>query len=150
MWRKRKPLLPGSSAFKTEPSSTATPGSGASRRSRLARSLGLSTHDQTQNDSQSRTILGMEEEERSDPFGSQLSKETSSVVTAPRPGWARVERHASRSQSTGETGEASSDGLQTEMSNETQPKRQSWGKAPGVPKNTQGVRKNVWEVRRKS
>lgn len=64
MWRKRRkvePLLPGSSLFKTKRSSTATPSSRESRRSRLARSLGVSNADQTGSDSQARTILDTEE-----------------------------------------------------------------------------------------
>lgn len=57
MWRNRRPAV-----FKSHGSSTATPASAESRRSRFARSLGLSTYDQTGNDSQSRTILGHDEE----------------------------------------------------------------------------------------
>ena len=64
MWRKHRKaqsLLPGSSLFKSKQSSAMTPSSHASRRSRFARSLGLSNADHSTTDSQTRTILAAEE-----------------------------------------------------------------------------------------
>lgn len=163
MWRKQRPLLPGSSAFKSPPSSTATPGSGESRRSRFARSIGLTTHDTTGTDSQSRTILDNEEDENrwmpvppsasSDP---NLSKESATVYSTPRPAqfWSKVERSTSRTQEMSEAGSSRNNAIrvdrevQMEESEGQPPKRQSWGKPLGG-KSTQGMKKNVWEVRKK-
>lgn len=165
MWRKRNPILPGSSAFKSHHTSTATPGSGKSRRERFARSLGLSTHDPTGNDSQSRTILG-NDDDLDDGWarapapassGPDQAKESSTVVVTPRPTqfWNTVERTSSHPREMSEAGSSRSGGIHVdtevrqESSGDQPPKRQSWGKAPSVPKSGQGVKKTVWEVRKK-
>ncbi|KAF2268887.1 hypothetical protein CC78DRAFT_330672 [Lojkania enalia] len=148
MWRKRRPLLPGSSAFKSShPSSTATPGSGQSRRSQFARriqnSLGLSTLDQTGTDSQSRTILGNEEDGEAGWMGSdQKGNTTTTIVSQARPPqfWNTVERKDSHG-ITQEMSEASSSSQQESVPQEGAPRRQS--------KNLQGMRKNTWQVRKK-
>jgi hypothetical protein len=158
MWRKRnsQPLLPGSSAFKSPKSSGASPGSGESRRSRMARSLGLSNHDPTENDSQSRTILGEEEAGNTWVPGSPGEAEVMKdgvVVAQPRPAqfWNKVERGPSHS--SGEMTEAgSSNGgiiVNSEVLMDTTEgaKKSSWAK--GL-KSSNGMKKTTWEVRRKS
>jgi hypothetical protein len=108
------------------------------------RSLGLSTNEQTGTDSQSRTILGNEEEETgSGAFGSEVRKEESNMTASSRPAeyFARVERSRSHPSNSGENVDADKE------TSDGPPMRQSWGR--GVPKSPQGVRKNVWEVRRK-
>ncbi|KAF2006254.1 hypothetical protein P154DRAFT_255849 [Amniculicola lignicola CBS 123094] len=166
MWRKRRPLLPGSSAFKSAPvSSTATPGSGGSgsRRSRIARrfesTLGISTHDnETGTDSQSRTILGNEEEENrwmplpNSPGGESERKDGATVVAQPRPAqfWNKVERGHTQSPDIQEGGNAANGQIrvdrEVQMSEEQRDHRQSWGRGLRGP---QGMKKNVWEVRKK-
>ncbi|KAF2271924.1 uncharacterized protein EI97DRAFT_240135 [Westerdykella ornata] len=147
MWRKRRPLLPGSSIFKSHPSSTATPGSGESRRSRIARSLGLSAYDHSGTDSQARTILGNEDGTASAAFGTEIMKENTSVTATPRSPqyWTRVERRP------GEAGGSSSEDARGagEEAGEGPPKPLASGKAVGAPRSGQGVKKTVWEVRRK-
>jgi len=142
MWRKRGPLLPGSSAFRSAKSSTTTPASGGSRSSRLARSLGFAQTDQTA-DSQSRTVAGNEDE-----TGNGLKD--SSVVVA-RSGdaqvWERVERVHSNVLDEG--GEASSEGG---AGNDEPTNSQEFGGKNSTAKRdmgAQGMRKNVWEVRKK-
>lgn len=166
MWRKRKPLLPGSSLFKSAPSSTATPGSGSgqSRRTRFVRSLGLSTlGTQTGTDSQSRTILGSEEDAgehgehgEHGAFGVELSKEGSAVTATSRPvqhsqHFKSVERGRSHPSEGG--GEASRSNEEVQMAEGSSegppPMRQVWAKGPATVPPKQGVKKNVWEVRRK-
>ncbi|KAF2688794.1 hypothetical protein K458DRAFT_400920 [Lentithecium fluviatile CBS 122367] len=135
MYRKRRRnvnLLPGSSAFKSsDPNSTATIGS---RRNRIARSLGLSNIDQTGTDSQSRTILGSEEEGQSG-----WSAEMQGTPQQERDKFfGKVERV--KTQEVGEEKGEGSDGA---------PKRKSFTGPPrGGPKSP-GLKKNVWEVRRK-
>lgn len=142
MWRKRGPLLPGSSAFKSGKSSTATPGSGGSRPSRIAQSLGLAQTDPVA-DSQSRTMLGDEEE------GGKGLKDGSVVVA--RSGnaqiWDRVEKVDSNPSAEGE-GESSEGGFR---SNEVKNPQEDGGSDSRARKgkSTQGMRKNVWEVRKK-
>ncbi|KAF2471424.1 uncharacterized protein BDR25DRAFT_286022 [Lindgomyces ingoldianus] len=158
MWRKRRPLLPGSSAFKSHPSTTATPGSSGSRRSRFARglqSLGLSTVSEAGTDSQSRTILGTEEDGENrwmavaNPQSSEadLNKEGTNVtVTQPRPAqfWNKVERGRAPQPEMEVAGSASG-GIKAEREVLQDSKRQSWR----GPKSPQGLKKNVWEVRKK-
>ncbi|KAF2179019.1 hypothetical protein K469DRAFT_731295 [Zopfia rhizophila CBS 207.26] len=165
MWRKRRPLLPGSSAFKSHHSSTTAPSSGSSRRTRFARSLGLSTHDTTGTDSQSRTVFGNEEEgeNRWMPLPASASnnldlrKQRNTIVAQPRPAqfWKKVER-GSKMHEVEETGSGSGNGgirvdREVKMDSEQRdgPKRQSWGRGMGGFKSPQGLRKNVWEVRKK-
>lgn len=137
MWRKRRPLLPGSSAFKSQHTSTATPGSGASRRSRLARSLGLSNADPTGNDSQARTMLGSVEEGHG-TWAPDMQHSPSQPARAKFFG--KVERAQAQSHEVRESGSDSA---------EAAPKRQSWnGTSRNGPKSP-GLKKNVWEVRRK-
>ncbi|KAF2640929.1 hypothetical protein P280DRAFT_399564 [Massarina eburnea CBS 473.64] len=131
MWRKRQALFPDTSTFKTQRSSTAIPGSGESRRSRIARSLGLSNADESQGDSQSRTILGDEEA----GWAPEMHDGNSHPDRAQFFG--KVERVHAESQEV-ENGETSAG---------VAPLRKS--RSDGPPKSAEGMRKNVWEVRRK-
>ncbi|PSN67789.1 hypothetical protein BS50DRAFT_348795 [Corynespora cassiicola Philippines] len=146
MVRRRKPLLPGSSAFKSHPSSTATPGSGSSRRSRFARSIGLSHLDNTVTDSRGRTVTGPEEENHawmriptSTTSDTELQKTSEDSLNPGRAQFynkvERVHTEAHEMQDTDHSEAATSP-----------PKRQSFGPAPPTP---QGLKKNVWEVRKK-
>ena len=56
MFRKRRARMRGTPGIKSQSTSTSTPSIGL-RRSRFAIALGITTHDQTQNDSGNRTIL---------------------------------------------------------------------------------------------
>ncbi|KAF2730549.1 hypothetical protein EJ04DRAFT_39471 [Polyplosphaeria fusca] len=157
MWRKRRPLLPGSSAFKTAGnSSTATPGSNQSRRSRVARrlqdSLGLSQADQTGNDSQARTILGHEEGARwAPPSSLDLQKGNSAVIAHARPAEAAEyfnqvgRRDTSHTQDISEAGSSKQECRDSGEQSEDGNRRHS----RGPPKSQQGMRKTVWEVRKK-
>lgn len=140
MWRKRKPLLPGSSAFKSGPSSTATPGSGGTRRSRIARSLGLSNIEQTGTDSQARTILGAEEEHHHAWIGKAASTDSEAQQPSRSQFWNKVEKVHTDTQEISEAGSASG---------ETQPQNTSGGQPKGAINSPQGMKKNVWEVRKK-
>lgn len=151
MWRKRRPLLPGSSAFKSHPSTTATPGSGESRRSRIARSLGLSNIDQTGTDSQSRTILGNEEEGQG-AWVPEMQDSPSQPARAQFFG--KVERSQKQKQKEPQLEpqiqEVASSSSADNESPDAAPKKHSLtGPSRGGPKSPQGMRKNVWEVRKK-
>ncbi|KAF2016402.1 hypothetical protein BU24DRAFT_200936 [Aaosphaeria arxii CBS 175.79] len=170
MWRKRgRPLLPTSSMFKSksEPSSTATPGSGgSSRRTRFVRSLGLSTHDQTATDSQSRTILGSEDDADHEWGGFQHATTTDKVnsgvvVAQPRPTqyFSKVEKTTSMTTNGTEEGESSLMSSPTSGAREEQnvdvvegeggQKRNSWAGSSRKTPQQKGMRKNIWEVRKK-
>jgi hypothetical protein len=162
MWRKRRgPLLPGSSQFKSPHTSTATPGSNsrAGRFRRGLQSLGLSTHEQTGTDSQSRTILGDDDNgsNRWVPVDSVVGSEKDSrTVAQPRPAqfWNRVEAKGAAPVQMEEMGEGSGNQIMVErqVTTEVQPsdgKRFSWGRRISGIKTPSGMKKNVWEVRKK-
>lgn len=151
MWRKRRPILP--TVFKSPASSTATPGSAESRRSRFARSLGLSTHDQTGTDSQSRTILGNDEDGAQgwqEAPGSTITDKdgNTTVVAQPRPAqyWNKVERSATLSTHE-EMAETENAGMSRVRS--TGEASGHSGKQQGADVQKAGMKKNVWEVRKK-
>jgi len=139
MYRKRRrnsSLLPGLSGFKSsDPSSSATIGS---RRIRIARSLGLSNAVETGTDSQARTILGNEEEGQS---GWRPEMQESPAQAERAKFFGKVEKLKTDAvEVVNEAGESS----------DSAPQRKSWsGPSRGTPKNPQGMRKNVWEVRKK-
>ncbi|KAF2121292.1 hypothetical protein BDV96DRAFT_667935 [Lophiotrema nucula] len=158
MWRKQRPVLPGSSAFKSGPtSSTATPGSGQSRGSRIARrlqnSLGLSQVDETQNDSQTRTILGEEEGRWMNVPGSaasdpDLQKDKSQVVAMPTEFFNEVQRKSTQEMSEASSSSPAIPGYRD--SSEHHPQQQDSSKRHSRgSKNLQGMRKTTWEVRKK-
>ncbi|KAF1979272.1 hypothetical protein BU23DRAFT_523914 [Bimuria novae-zelandiae CBS 107.79] len=138
MWRKHRKaqsLVPGSSLFRSKhASSVATPSSHQSRRSRIARSLGLSSADQTGTDSQARTILDAEEgrstfEENpsTNPDRALYFEKVGRIHTQARDMAEADNEGASipgRPRSTGDVGPSS------------RPKHPGW-------------KKNVWEVRKK-
>jgi hypothetical protein len=135
MYRKHRrdiSLLPGSSAFKS--SSHGSNGTIGSRRNRIARSLGLSNADQTGTDSQARTILGDEEEGK---IGYTQGMEEKTAQQERGRFFGKVEKVTTHTEEVvSETGEGSEAAQYNEPS--------------GVaPKLSQGMRKNVWEVRRK-
>ncbi|KAF1961435.1 hypothetical protein CC80DRAFT_589798 [Byssothecium circinans] len=117
MWRKRQsPLL-----FKSQQSSTATPGSGASRRNGIARSFGFSSTDQSHGNSQSHTILGDEE------AGWAPELQQNQAHTKRAQFFSKVEKARTGSKEVG-----------------------SEGSAAGAPLDeSERMRRNVWEVRRK-
>ncbi|KAL1601491.1 hypothetical protein SLS60_006406 [Paraconiothyrium brasiliense] len=137
MWRKHRKsesLLPGSSLFKSKHSSTTTPSSRESRRSRIARSLGLSNVDETGTDSQARTILAAEE-------GQPTFEEISPTNPERALYFGNVERIQTQERE------------MSEASNGADPSSKSTRSASGTgssrePKNPH-LKKNVWEVRRK-
>lgn len=163
MWRKRRtPLLPGS-GFKANSSSAGTPGTN-SRPSRLRRglqSVGLSTYDQTGTDSQARTILGDNEEEHENrwvPVDSVIGSEKDSrVISQPRPAqfWNRVE--ANPNNAPVQMDEITAGGenqimVEREVHTEVEQregKRQSWGRRISGNRTPAGMKKNIWEVRKK-
>jgi hypothetical protein len=136
--RKNVGLLPGSSAFKSsDPSSNATIGS---RRTRIARSLGLSNAEQTGTDSQARTIFGDEEEGQG---GYNPDMHESPTQREREKFFGKVEKVATLTEE---------EEVDNDMAggSEAAPRRKSWNAPPRAgPKNSQGLRKNVWEVRRK-
>ncbi|KAJ4347973.1 uncharacterized protein N0V89_009345 [Didymosphaeria variabile] len=137
MWRKHRKseaLLPGSSLFKSKHSSAATPSSRESRRSRIARSLGLSNVDQTGTDSQARTILAAEE-------GQPTFEEISPTNPERALYFGKVERIQTLEREMSEaSNEADPNSKKTRSSSET-------GASRG-PKHA-NMKKNVWEVRKK-
>ena len=151
MWRKRRSLL--SMKAKSYGSSTASPASAESRRGRFARSLGLSTYEETGNDSQSRTILGHDEESgqgwRAAPGTVLTDKDgTTTAVTNPRPSqhWDTVERTATLSthEEMGEIGSTTLNPIQSAGGASAQS-----GVQLGDESHNTGMKKNVWEVRKK-
>ncbi|KAF2710839.1 hypothetical protein K504DRAFT_500782 [Pleomassaria siparia CBS 279.74] len=157
MWRKRRPILPGSSTFTSLPKpSTPTPGSGLgkSRRSRMARSLGLSGIDATGTDSQSRTILGKGEEEQEEnrwaptaPMDDiEALKGGRSLV--PTQFWNKVER--GHSNTSNEMTEASSSSGAIRIGSEVTVENAE--KTNGLAKGRRsgsGMKKTTWQVRKK-
>lgn len=139
MWRKRRADLP--TAKRSYGSSTASPASAQSKRSRFARSLGLSTYEETRNDSQSRTIIDHDEE-----GGQGWRAGTGSVSTdkdgnttyekaLPLQNWDKVERTAT---------------ISTHEDVETGISRVRSGDAASTDEaQVAGMKKNVWEVRKK-
>jgi hypothetical protein len=158
MWRKQHPLLPGSSAFKSPHASSGTPSSAGSRRSRLARSLGFSAHDPTYNDSQSRTIMANDEESGANwmsiPGASDPALKKDVVIAKPLPDayFNKVEKvSTTTTQETTEVGSSQGGREREHSASESAhepPKRQSWA-SKSSNKNPNGIKKNVWEVRRK-
>ena len=151
MWRKRRPILP--TVVKSHGSSTASPASAESRRSRFARSLGLSTYDQTGTDSQSRTILGPDEDSgqgwRSAPASVLTDKEgITTTIAQPRPSqhWDKVERTTTLSThgEMEETGSAAMGRVRSAGEASAQSVNQTTSEAQKA-----GMKKNVWEVRKK-
>ncbi|KAL5386659.1 hypothetical protein DPSP01_004023 [Paraphaeosphaeria sporulosa] len=137
MWRKQRKseaLLPGSSLFRSKHSSAVTPSSHESRRSRIARSLGLSTVDQTGTDSQARTML--DAEEGSSGFGESSTTNRERALF-----FGKVERIHTQTQEMAETdNRADSGSKRTRSASES-------GSSRG-PRNP-NLKKTVWEVRRK-
>jgi hypothetical protein len=122
----------------------------------MARSLGLSNHDPTENDSQSRTILGEEEAGSTwvpgSPGEAGVIKD-GVLIAQPRPAqfWNKVERGPSNT--SGEMTEAGSSTGGIIVNNEVMmdttesAKKSSWAKGF---KSSNGMKKTTWEVRRKS
>lgn len=137
MWRKHhrsQSLLPGSSFFKSKQSSAMTPSSHASRRSRIARSLGFNNTDQTNTDSQTQTILAAEEGQSAFEQGYPTHPDRALY-------FGKVERLHMHEQDMSEIG---SDGdLSSKRTRSTSMSGSSRG-----PKSP-GLKKNVWEVRKK-
>ena len=164
MWRKRRtPLLPGS-GYKANSSSAATPGSD-SRPSRLRRglqSVGLSTFDQTGTDSQARTILGTEDDEHEHdnrwvPVDSAVGKEKDArVITQPRPAqfWNHVEGNTGAPLQLDEITPGGGNQIMVEREVHTEveqreSRRQSWGRRVTGSRSPSGMKKNIWQVRKK-
>ena len=112
----------------------------------------MSYAEQTGTDSQARTILGDDGVERWAP---EMQKEAShEVVEQPEPArvWSRVQR-VSTQETRVEKGESSNDGGRAEAEEietvEPPPRTQSWGRGMGGFTSPQGLKRNVWEVRRK-
>lgn len=137
MWRKYRKsqsLLPGSGLFKSRHSSSnATPSSYEPRRSRIARSLGLSNVEETGTDSQAQTILDTEE-------GQSVFEE----VYPNKPNRAlyfqRTERTCTQTQ---EMEDAVSMGTLS-----TTRTRSTSEVGPSNASKSPDLKKNVWEVRR--
>jgi hypothetical protein len=136
MWRKKRrqqELFPGSSLFRSKHSSIVTPSSHESRRSRIARSLGLSHADQSSTDSQARTILSAEE-------GQSAFEEVGSMSPERALYFGKVERiHTQTQEFAGADNEAELDSKGTRSGSES-------GSSP-APKHL-NWKKNVWEVRK--
>lgn len=133
MYRKRRgSILPTSSSSKTSPSSTATIGSGGSRRQRFASTLGLSGTGTTATDSQSRTIL---ESQEKDPEAQHAS-----VPPERAKFFAKAEREHTHVKEVEHVRKGVIPGQQN---------RDSCNDKSYDNKGSHGLKKNVWEVRKK-
>ncbi|ORY18051.1 hypothetical protein BCR34DRAFT_596619 [Clohesyomyces aquaticus] len=143
MWRKSRPLLPGSSAF----ASTSTPNPTSTRRSRIARNFQsmLSTNNQTGTDSQSRTILGNEGEDDIKWIGA--ARELTTTPPQPVRFWSRDTPHGQEMEEPGTAGGVLK--IDTEVVQESS-NRPSMG--PGKRMNgprSPGMKRNIVEVRKR-
>jgi hypothetical protein len=123
----------------------------------MARSFGLSKNDPTENDSQSRTILGEEEAGTmwgpGSPGEAEMMKD-GLVIAQPRPSqfWNKVERGPSNSSDEMTVAGSSNpviraDSEATIDSRDGTKTSKSWAKGLKGP---DGMKKTTWEVRRKS
>lgn len=129
LWRRRRQILSDSMYIKKLSMSLESPGSGPSRRSRMARSLGLSNASSGV-DSQARTIVGDEENGWNDEMQEHTAAQNDRSQF-----FGKVERvHEVVGEADGSNSPSSADGITP----------------PPPVMHVEGMKRNVWEVRRKN